>query len=260
MRAILLAAGKGTRISRHFKRPKCTLAIEGVPIIEHTVRILRRRGIDVSIVLGYGCDYIRDVLKGYDVDYSYNPFYSVTNSLGSLWMGRGGFSGDEDVIIGNADVYWEEPLLDRLLEDRRDLVMVVDESRHEVGDYFFYVEDGCIRRYGKELKIDERTHEYVGLAKISARKVPVFTERLEAMVRDEKYDLWWENVLYDYIDEDPVHVVDVSDMFWAEVDYIQDYDRIMEYVRTGDVQSKIDKRFAPHSDRSALRRSTSPPF
>ncbi|MBO4568905.1 MAG: phosphocholine cytidylyltransferase family protein [Candidatus Methanomethylophilaceae archaeon] len=248
MRAILLAAGKGTRISRHFKRPKCTLEIDGVPIIEHTVRILKSRGIDVSIVLGYGCEFIREVLKDYDVDYSYNPFYSVTNSLGSLWVGRKHLPDGEDVIIGNADVYWEEPLIDRLLEDRRDMVMVVDRSRYEVGDYFFYVEDGCIKRYGKDLKIGERTHEYVGLAKISACKVSTFAERLESMVKAEKYDLWWENVLYEYIDEDPVYVVDVSDMFWAEVDYIQDYDRIMEYIRTGDVLSKIDKRFAPHSD------------
>ena len=88
----------------------------------------------------------------------------------------------------------------------------------------------------------------MGLAKITAGKVPVFAERLDAMVKAEKYDLWWEDVLYEYIGEDPVHIIDVSDLFWAEVDYIQDYDRIMEYIRTGDVSSKIDKRFVPHPD------------
>lgn len=248
MRAILLAAGKGTRISRHFERPKCTLLIEDTSIIEHAVKQLKSRGIKITIVLGYGCEFIRSILKDYDVDYCYNPFYSVTNSLGSLWMARQYLTGEEDVIIGNADVYWEEPLIDRLIEDPRGLVMVADESRQEVGDYFFDVKDGCIRRYGKGLAIDQRTHEYVGLAKITAGKVPVFAERLDAMVKAEKYNLWWEDVLYEYIGEDPVHIIDVSDLFWAEVDYIQDYDRIMEYIRTGDVSSKIDKRFVPHPD------------
>ena len=45
-----------------------------------------------------------------------------------------------------------------------------------------------------------------------------------------------------------MYIIDVSDLFWAEVDYIQDYDRIMEYIRTGDVSSKIDKRFIPYPD------------
>ncbi len=65
------------------------------------------------------------------------------------------------------------------------------------------------------------------------------------MVKEEKYDLWWENVLYDHIDVEPVHVVDVPDLFWAEVDYVQDYERIKEYVKTKDVLCKLDKRFMP---------------
>ncbi len=46
------------------------------------------------------------------------------------------------------------------------------------------------------------------------------------MVKDEKYDLWWENVLYNHLAEEPVSVVDVPDIFWDEVDYVQDYERI----------------------------------
>ncbi|MBR6205092.1 MAG: NTP transferase domain-containing protein [Candidatus Methanomethylophilaceae archaeon] len=156
MRAILLAAGKGTRMYRHFKCPKSTLKIDGVPIIAHSVDILRRRGIDVTVVLGYDCETIRSCLKDYDVDYCYNPFYSVTNSLGSLWTARKYLVPGEDTIIANADVFWEEPLLDRLLDAPGNIVMVADSSRYEVGDYFFYVEDGLISKFGKDLDIGER--------------------------------------------------------------------------------------------------------
>ena len=78
------------------------------------------------------------------------------------------------MIISNADVYWEEPLLDRLLEARGKIVMVADSSRFEVGDYFFYVEDGLISKFGKDLKLEERNYEYVGLAKISGDRVEAF--------------------------------------------------------------------------------------
>ncbi len=201
--------------------------------------------IDVMVVLGYDCETIRSSLKGCKVDYSYNPFYSKTNSLGSLWTARKYLKPGEDVIISNADVYWEEPLLERLLEAPGKIVMVADSARYEVGDYFFYVEDGMISKFGKELKLEERNYEYVGLAKISGDRVETFKKRLDTMVKEEKYDLWWENVLYNYLSEDPVRVVDVPDLFWAEVDYVQDYDRIKEYIRTKDVSCKLDKRFMP---------------
>jgi len=156
MRAILLAAGKGTRMYRHFRCPKSTLKIESVPIIRHSVEILRSKGIDVTVVLGYGCETIRECLKDLDVDYTYNPFYSVTNSLGSLWTARKFLKPGEDAVIANADVYWEEPLLDRLLEASGKIVMVADSSRYEVGDYFFFVDNGLITKFGKELEINER--------------------------------------------------------------------------------------------------------
>ena len=47
MKAILLAAGRGTRISRMVKEiPKSTLPIQGIPLIRFTVDMLQKKGID----------------------------------------------------------------------------------------------------------------------------------------------------------------------------------------------------------------------
>ena len=98
--------------------------------------------------------------------------------------------------------------------------------------------DGKIAAYGKELKPEERSTEYVGIAKLKAPQALKFKKNLEEMVSEERYDLWWENVLYEHIDTDPVYVKDMSDMFWAESDYIDDYYRIQEFIRTGDLSCK----------------------
>ena len=58
------------------------------------------------------------------------------------------------------------------------------------------------------------------------------------MVGEERYDLWWGNVLYGDDSETRAHVKDGSPCFWAEIDYIDDYKRILEYVRLGDVSLK----------------------
>ena len=50
MKAILLAAGRGTRISRMVKEiPKSTLPINGTPLIKLTVDMLMDRGIKTSV-------------------------------------------------------------------------------------------------------------------------------------------------------------------------------------------------------------------
>ena len=54
MKAIILAGGVGSRISREVNKPKSLLDIgDGMPLLCYTVEMLQRKGIEVSIVLGY---------------------------------------------------------------------------------------------------------------------------------------------------------------------------------------------------------------
>ena len=229
MKAILMAGGIGSRISRTINKPKSTLTVGNHTIISHTVDLHLKNGIEVAVVVGYKKEFIFESLKDYDVKYYFNPFYRVTNSAGSLWFARDFM--DDDLILANADVYWEQPLLDILLKDGHECVMLGDRSRVDKGDYFFNVRNGFLEDYGKELKRENRNCEYVGFAKIGKNPVAKFKKDLERLVAEEKYNLWWENVLYENLSTTPVYVEDVSDLFWAEVDYIDDYERILNYVK-----------------------------
>jgi choline kinase len=237
MKAVLMAAGVGSRISRYVNRPKSTLDVGGQPLIRRTVEMLEAKGVEVAVVTGFQHETIEKALEGLDVKFYNNPFFRVTNSIASLWFARDFVKGD-DIILANADVYWDTDIFDALASDGREVVMLGDESRVDNGDYFFGVEDGRIVRYGKQLRRDERTTEYVGIAKIRASVLPDFIAHLCELIDLERYDLWWENVLYEYLDKTPVCVRDVSDMFWAEIDYIDDYARIKRFLETGDVGCK----------------------
>ena len=89
MKAILLAAGRGTRISRIIKEiPKSTLPVDGTPLIRRSVTMLLDRNIKPIVCVGYCKEKIYEALEGLDVEYYYNPFYDVTNSIASLWFAR----------------------------------------------------------------------------------------------------------------------------------------------------------------------------
>lgn len=232
MKAILLAAGIGSRLSLSSNVPKSALDVGGIPLIRRTVDMLTKNNIDVTVVVGYMKEVIYEALNGYDVNYCYNPFYKVTNSMGSLWLARDYIAPTEDLILGNADVFWDQDILDLLLNDTRDAVMLVDKSRVEVGDYFFKTHDSKIIMYGKELQLNERDCEYVGIAKLNAGFVGGFKERINRCIEEELYNLWWENVLYNYSKEYPVFALDIGDCFWGEIDYAEDYQRIIDYINS----------------------------
>lgn len=232
MKAVIMAAGVGSRISRNIDMPKSLLEVEGKSILRRTVEMLLKNGIQPAVIGGYQFGQIVENLQGLDVKLYENPFYRVTNSLGSLWFARDFIDEQDSLLLANADVFWEQELLDLLLTEEQDAVMLADSSavRLAEGDYFFGCEDGRIVKYGKELSREIRTHEYVGVAKIKRSFVPVFLKQMKQMMVDEKYAGWWENILYALSSSHDVFVKDVGGVFWAEVDYIEDYARIMDYI------------------------------
>jgi choline kinase len=207
------------------------LDVGGKPLILRTVDMLLKNNIEVTVIVGYKHAHIEQVLRDKQVHIVYNPFFDVTNSIGSLWLAKG-YMLEDDTIIANADVFWSQELLDQLLAaaENTDVFMLADRRRAEDGDYFFDIEDGCIRKYGKELKREERNAEYVGIAYVNRQFLPDFVRRMDELVDGQNHNVWWENVLYSFIGEREIKALEVGESFWAEIDFIEDYHRINAYV------------------------------
>lgn len=232
MKVLLLAAGRGTRISRYLSgNPKCTVDIGNQKLIRYTIDLFHKKGIeDIGIVLGYRGEVIQEVLKDEKVRFFYNPFYDVTNSIASAWFARDYLKEYDDTIIMNADVYLQEELLDRVIASDRSPVMFADGTRKEEADYKFCYHNGILEKYGKDLKGDDITGEYIGIGKFSKDFMPEFIEHMDRMINTQQHSVWWENILYGMVEEGrSVYIDEMDGLFWAEVDYIEDYERILRF-------------------------------
>ncbi len=234
MKAIILAAGKGTRISRMIEDiPKSTLPIDGVPLIRRTVNLLAEYGIESVVCVGYQKEKIFKALEGVNCSFAFNPFYSVTNSIASIWFARDYLKGD--ILIMNADVYISRSILELILQSKDKVTMAIDKTRIAEGDYFFKITDnGSITKYGKGLPIEDRSCEYVGVSKMNSDFVEVFSDRLIRMIDNGEYDKWWEDVLYSLTDTYDINTIDVEKNFWSEIDYFDDYERILKHIERKD--------------------------
>ena len=232
MKAILLAAGVGSRISNDIgQMPKSMVDVNGQPLIVHTVELLQKNHIEVIIITGFKHRILEDTLKDYHVRVYYNPFFKVTNSIGSLWYARNEFFNTNEVLIANADVYYTQDLLDKVFAATYDNFLLADKTRADVGDYFFLSKNGILQTYGKELKREERDSEYVGIGVLKRDWVGKFHDQLCNMIENGEYNLWWENVLYSMVEREEIYTVDVDGIFWSEVDTIEDYQRVLDHCK-----------------------------
>ena len=233
MKVIIMAAGRGTRISRHINdKPKCLVEIsEGLTLIEYTIKLLQKKGIvDIVVITGYKSDEIKKVLKN-QVRYYENCFFDITNSLVSLWFAKEEINSKDDLILMNGDVFLEESLLEDIIAYKKDITVFSDENRKEDADYKLFYKNSVLKKYGKELELQETTGEYIGVIKILKNEHENIKNKLAEMIKKQMHFLWWENIIYTMSEEREIYVKNVENKFWAEVDYIEDYIRIKEFIK-----------------------------
>ena len=235
MKAIIMAAGIGSRLKKQLgNQPKCCTQVGDELLVERMLRLLAEKGIkDVALVLGYQSEVVIGRLRGKTSARFYiNPFFNVTNSIASLWFAREELDGQDDVVILNGDLFFEPSLLDSVIASTDNVVMFADPRRAQEADYKFGYDHGLLRRYGKNLRPEESTGEYIGVAKLRRPFIGTFRAGLEVLIAAQQHTLWWEDVLYNLCATlRPVHIVEICDSFWAEVDYIEDYERIQAFLR-----------------------------
>ena len=88
--AIILAAGFGSRfVPLTYDTPKGLLEVHGERMIERQIRQLLEVGVhDIYIVVGYLKEKFDYLIDKYGVRLIYNPDYSTTNSISSVWHAR----------------------------------------------------------------------------------------------------------------------------------------------------------------------------
>jgi L-glutamine-phosphate cytidylyltransferase len=234
MKAIIMAAGVGSRLSKHFDGiPKCCIKFQGESLIRRSVSILNEYNInDITIVVGYSKETIIKELHGKKVNFNYNPFYRVTNSIASLWFAREKLiDDDEDVIIMNGDLFYEKQIIENVLSSEEVITLYADPRRISEADYRLNYKNGILLKYGKELSDSDTTGEYIGIAKIKNSILSKFSILHNQLIDDEKYGMWWEDILYQMSDSGgKISVEEIVNYFWSEIDYIEDYQRTLAYV------------------------------
>lgn len=198
MKAIILAAGQGTRLRPYTNdRPKCMVPLQGRPLIEHQLGVLRGAGItDLHVMAGY----LADRLNPPGVTKHINPAFATTNMVATLFCAVELLTGDEDILLAYGDIVYEPRVLEAMMATDAPIALGVDlewraywQARMDDplsdAETLKLTDGNRITELGKKPQsYDDIMGQYMGLIKIRADHVKAFVAAWEALDRSALYD------------------------------------------------------------------------
>ncbi|MBR3039866.1 MAG: aminotransferase class I/II-fold pyridoxal phosphate-dependent enzyme [Lachnospiraceae bacterium] len=251
MQAIILAAGMGKRLKELTQsNTKCMVKVNGVTLIDRMLhQIEDHKFTKIVIVVGYEgqklIEYINTLNIKTPIVYVNNPIYDKTNNIYSLALAKDWLL-EEDTVLFESDLIFEDGVLDELLQDSRECLALVDKYEAWMdGTCVTLGEDDTIERFvpGKKFKYNEIKDYYktVNIYKFSKQfsqtyYVP-FLDAYQIALGENEY---YEQVLrvITMLDEPGIKAKRLNGQRWYEIDDIQDLD-IAESIFSADENERV---------------------
>ncbi len=238
MRAIILAAGQGTRLLPHTERtPKCLLDLNGATVLELQLKACRRAGITETVIVtgfqwqlveAYVSRWRQNGLARVRIETAYNPFFNTTNNLISLWSAQRFM--DEDFITINGDNVFDWRILQRLRETGKYPITVTTAHKdaYDDDDMKVLLDGDRITAINKGIPLDQADGESIGIMKFTGEGRERLKSMLEDMVRGQTAATDWYTRAVERIARRgyPVGICEIGDLQWAEIDFPEDLEKV----------------------------------
>jgi len=252
-RALILAAGQGTRLRPHTNdKPKCLVPLLGHSLLERQATVLRASGIcDIHVAAGYRADQIERL--GFSI--SINPDFASTNMAASLFSAQTFIEQPGDLVIAYGDILYQQDNLDKLLACDDEIALMIDRQWRRywelrIDDPLQDAEtlimdgNGYVIELGKKPKdYSEIEGQYTGLIKIRANKIPAFIAFYRGLDRSAHYDgkdfdnMYMTSFLQALIDAGWKAKACLVDNGWLETDTVEDLALYETMAREGRLES-----------------------
>jgi len=226
-RAIILAAGRGSRMKEHTKeKPKCLNVLAKDTLLNWQLKSLNKGGIDKVIVVN---GYKADLITG-DFDTVTNERWSETNMVASLFCVH---SDKEDSIISYSDIVYNSKHIENLKNAEGDIIITADLKWKELWELRFenplddaetFKSNGNILKHigGKTNDILEIEAQYMGLLKLTGNGWNKMKEVYHSFSNEVKDKLDMTTMINELLDRNIEVTIVFVEGGWCESDSYSD--------------------------------------
>lgn len=227
MKSIILSAGQGRRLLPLTEStPKCALPVAGRPLLEWQLHELGRSVDEVVVVTGFGADQVDAIAAGWrtlPVRTLYNPFYALSDNLGTCWVAREEMTGP--FVLINGDTLFEAAVVERLLAtaSTAPVTLVIDrKDAYDADDMKVVVDGARLCRVGKTLS-EGVNGESIGMMVFRGEGPELFRRKVAEVMRyGEGVKRWYLSAIDELAGQGHVAVCDIHGLSWCEVDEAED--------------------------------------
>ena len=260
MKAIILAAGMGTRLGQYTKNlPKGRLKFMGKSLIERQVDTLRSAGVeDIVIVKGY----MPDEIQIPNVKYYLNEDYANTNMVETLFAAEEQMN--DEMLVCYSDIIYESSVVEKAMSAKVDIGVVADKDylsywqarlddwQNDIESFVIDDDGGIVDLGNKKCEMSEAQTRIVGIVKYSRKGAEIlkkvyhenkrrYFDKDEPWLRSKSFKKAYTTcILQAIIDHgyrvDPVLISGG----WMEFDTVEDYERALSWVEDGSVGKFIN--------------------
>ena len=233
MKAIILAAGKGTRLNGVELKPKCLFEVGGRTLLDRQISALIESKLnDIVIVAGFEAERIRRQCPS-QISIVMNSRFAETSSLYSLWLAREHLR--DGFVVLNCDVLFHPRLLTKLISSPIHdalLVDLVDKNANHLGDEEMKVKlaNGLVVDIRKDLNPAEADGENVGMVKFSSAGARELVKEMDALISRGFEREWAPRAFREFASRFPLHAIGTGDLPWIEIDFPEDYRNAQEEI------------------------------
>lgn len=259
MQAIMLAAGKGSRLGKYTKdNTKCMLEVNGVTLLERAINALLKADIhDLTLVLGYKKDNVKKFIKEKKLDkliniyYIDNDDYDITNNIYSLYLASAAFAKDDTILL-ESDLIYDGNIIKNLVASDYENAAVIAKYEKWMDGTVVTINDqntitGFIEKQNFDYNMYNEYYKTVNIYKFSKEYINnLYIPFLDAYVKAYGKNSYYELVLkaISSIGNSDLKGFVLGNEKWYEIDDCQDLDIAELLFAENDEQLvKYKKRF-----------------